>query len=61
MVCKECGNAEALGGEVYCRECKFLVIEAMHASGYLTPLPPATRGRSTNEKEDIRATKYGTE
>lgn len=51
----------AVLGEKFCRTHRIEMIRRMEADGYLEPLPAPPARRRRSEREDIDATKFGTD
>jgi predicted amidophosphoribosyltransferase len=62
-LCERCDNP-AIKGERFCKECKKQVLSELKSAGYLQNVPLKlgnihTSGRTTEQAENTRETKYG--
>jgi hypothetical protein len=59
--CRRCGLGPVeKHDELYCKDCKKLVLDELRGAGYLTPKPWWRPNRPTDSQENVWETKHGT-
>lgn len=59
--CENC-NEPALKGERFCKVCRKVILDRLRATpGFLPPKVRHTNGRTDEQRENVRETRFGTD